>query len=382
MLDRLLARLGKILSDDTARGDALRRLGRWIRTSLAILTLGYAMLLVFGAIAFEHIGERNLSFAFALYLPRHVFLLPGLLLLPVALIAHWRVGLVLLGAMIFFPWQAMGWKARPAPEPAASAPKASITVLTYNRGEHMNLSLQPFKDRVKPDIIALQEAAKRSAGYAKDPAYGEFGHFHDIGQFTILSRYPILDSSLIEMPERGKTATPVARFEIDFNGRRLALYSVHFTSPRDTLFYYGRGAALYGILGVPGTNWGEKRKTAQVFWDERIAQARQLIAAVEADPLPAIVVGDFNAPAGGYIHSLVSDRLSDAHLQAGHGFGFSFPGTSRNPLVFDSPWMRIDYLFCDPDWDVAWCITEPDRKSQHRAVAARFRLRDQSPPGP
>lgn len=376
MLDRLLVRLGRILSDETARRDFLRRIGRWIRTSVAILSLGYAALLVLGALAFEHIGERNLSVAFALYLPRHVFLFPGLLLLPVVLLTHWRAGLVLACTMVFFPWQAMGWKARPVPQPIASDPETSLTVLTYNRGQHMNLSLQPFKDWVKPDIIALQEAPKRSVGYSKDPAYGEFGHFQDIGQFTVLSRYPILNSSLIEMTEGGRTAKPVARFEIDFNGRRVALYSVHFTSPRDTLFYYARGAALYGILGLPGTNWGEKRKTAQVYWDERIEQARQLLAAVEADPLPAIVVGDFNAPAGGYIHSLVSDRLSDAHLRAGHGFGLTFPGTSRNPLVFDSPWMRIDYLFCDPDWNVAWCITEPDRKSQHRAVAARFRLVD------
>jgi hypothetical protein len=37
--------------------------------------------------------------------------------------------------------------------------------------------------------------------------------------------------------------------------------------------------------------------------------------------------------------------------------------------------MRIDYLFCDEVWESVWCLTEARRPSQHRAVAAMFRLR-------
>ena len=38
----------------------------------------------------------------------------------------------------------------------------AATIISYNRGQHGNQSLQPFKNRERPDIIALQEAANRA----------------------------------------------------------------------------------------------------------------------------------------------------------------------------------------------------------------------------
>lgn len=378
MIDSFLRRFGEVLADDTRRRLALKRLRHVARGLMIALVFAYAAILLLGTFLLLQVGERNLTVAFALYVPRVIFLAPIIFLLPLSLILNWRISLALIGVAAVFWHSGMGWQFRTQPDPTLSEPGKSLTVLTYNRGQHMNQSLQPFKNTTRPDLLLLQEAPHRAARYAGAEGYEEFGHTADAGEFTLLSRYPILSKALIEIPLGERPSRPAARFEIDFAGTRVVVYTVHFISPRDTLNYYRRGAFLWGVLGLPGTPWAEKRRLNQPFWDQRIDQAAALARQIASEDAPTLVTGDFNAPAGGYIHGLFLDGgLRDAHREAGSGFGYTFPGTTRNPLSLGGPWMRIDYLFADEaHWEVEWCLTEPDRPSQHRAVAAQFRLRE------
>lgn len=372
-MDGLLKRVGQVLVDDRARRSFLKRAFRWTRWLVGLLTFGYAGLLLLSLALFRGVGEQNLTVAFLLYLPRALFLAPALFLLPPAILFHRLSALTLVLAGSIFVFSAMDFRPRTAPEPDHSAGSEVLTVLTYNRGQHAGQSLQPFKNRVSPDLVVLQEAPRRAQRYVGAEGYEEFSHAQDLGEFTLLSRHPIVSAAPVELgtgPER-----PVAaRFVVETRGRQIAVYAVHTVSPRDTLLHYRRGAFLYGLIGIPGTPFSARREANQAYWDDRIEQARRLRDAMGEDPLPTVIAGDFNAPAGGYIHALFRQSFEDAHLAAGHGFGYTFPGTSRNPLSGGGPWMRIDYLFCDEHWETVWCITEPDRPSQHRAVAARFRL--------
>lgn len=374
MIDRFLRRIGGVLVDDSRRSKLLRRTRIWLAFLFGAPAALYCIGLLLAPMLLSTIGERNLTLAFVLYVPRVLFLFPLLLIFPLLAVIQWRLlPLPLLSAAVFWVG-GMGWNGGGTDHAQPSAPGQTINLMTYNRGQHMNQSLQPFMEATLPDIIAMQEAPRRAAGYAKASGYEQFISTADEGEFTVLSRFPILSTALIEIPDGDRPMQPAARFEIDYAGTRIALYSVHFLSPRDTLFYYRRGAFLYGILGVPGTPWAEKRKTNQKFWDNRIDQARELASIIAKEPLPTLVVGDFNAPSGGYIHGIFLDLLKDAHKEAGQGFGYTFPGITRNPLSGGGPWMRIDYLFCDENWETQWCITEPDRPSQHRAVTAQFEL--------
>ncbi|MDF1859085.1 MAG: endonuclease/exonuclease/phosphatase family protein [Verrucomicrobiales bacterium] len=321
-------------------------------------------------------GEKNLSVAFSLYLPRLLFLLPSLLLLPLALLFSWRLSLpALLGSCFIFLYFANDFRFGSEPHPSPSEPGKTVTVLTYNRGQHMNRSLKPFKDRTNPDIIAFQEAPNRAAGYLEAEGYELYEFAEDIGEYTLLSRYPITKKSLIHTVSGDQSVDACARFEVQFEGSKIAIYSIHINSPRDVLHYYKRGAFLYGLIGIPGTALGEKRHKNQQFWNDRIDEASELISHIANDPLPTLVVGDLNAPAGGHIHQLFLREFKDSHRTSGSGFGFTFPGTSRNPLSLGGPWMRIDYLFANSSWDCLWNITESSRLSQHRAVTAQFRLK-------
>ena len=374
-IDRWLKRLGKSLSDDASRRELRQGISRWVRSGIGLGAFGYAAVLLMLIVSFRWIGEKNLTLAFLLYLPRNAFLIPSLLLFLPAILWHRLSALALLTGSVFFVFLGLDFRAGKAPAPNPSTPGNSVTVLTYNRGQHMNQSLRPFKAHTKPDLILLQEACGRAAGYLKAEGYEEFPHAVDVGEFTLLSRYPILDAEPVIL-RAGEASPPIAaRFTIDFDGTEIAVYSIHTISPRDTLKYYRRGAFLYGIIGVPGTAFAKKRRANQAYWDARVEEARLLRDYIEADPLPAIIAGDFNAPAGGYIHQLFRSRFHDAHATVGHGFGYTFPGTTRNPLSRGGPWMRIDYLFCNEAWEPVWCVTESDRPSQHRAVSAQFKIK-------
>lgn len=379
-LDRALHRLGEALRNEEARKALLSRLLLWTRRTLTALTILYFFAIFAAILLMSRVGENNMTLAFILYLPRQGFLLPLPFLFLITLPFHWRLALVQIPLAIIFIKFGMGWQLPPEAKTVLEAPESrpheTFTILTYNRGQHLNQSLQPFKNLTRPDLIALQDAPHRAARYANAPDYSDLPHTAAVGEFTVISRHPILSATLVEIEKRdGGIGLPASRFEIEFNDQKIAVYCVHAISPRDTLMYYRQGAFLLGVLGLPGTPWGEKRKINQQSWDHRIESVKNLLEIIDNEPLPNFLVGDFNAPAGGYIHRLLSQQLSDSHLAAGHGFGYTFPGRTRNPLSLGGPWMRIDYLFSSPHWKTLHSVTETVRTSQHRAVTAAFQLK-------
>ena len=346
----------------------LRRLLRWtvFAFALALLTLGVLM---------RYVGEQNVFFAFSSYLPPLIWFLPLMGLLPLCvLFLEWKGLIVGLVAAVATAFCFFGYEVRAKPNMAAN--DGQLVVLTNNRGQHGNYSMKEFKEAVKPDIMVFQEAGAVSARYLADPFYSEFKDGKDLGEFALVSRYPVLSVEPVTfVDEKGTGQVLAARYVIDFKGTQIAIYNTHMPSPRDALRYHARGSFLYGLLGVPGTPFAAKRREVQRGWDLRIAMVRTVMDRAAKETIPTMLVGDFNVTSLGYCHGLLAGTFGDAHETAGSGFGFSFPGATHNPLALGQPWMRIDYLFFDHQhWQCTACVTEPDRPSQHRAVAATFSL--------
>lgn len=376
-LDSFLERAGKALQSVESRRRLSHRIGRYIRLLLRILTVGYAGCLVLLPVAAAWIGERNITLAFLLYLPRAIILIPLPFLFIGTLPFSWRLALLQLAAAGFFLTYGMGyeWRGNTAKHFDGIHDPSHLTVVTCNYGQNANQSLQPFKNLVKPDILALQETAGRAKRYLADPSYSEFKDGMSLGEHTFLSRYPIVSGELVKLEGGVKDDMPAARFVIDFEGREVVVYSVHFLTVRDTLTHYRKGAFLYGILGmVPGTSFHQKKTSYEGMWRERIRTAEAFKELTDRETLPVIVLGDFNAPAGGYIQRSLTKGLQDTHQVAGSGLGYTFPGTTRNPLSGGGPWMRIDYILASRHWNVTASLTEEKRPSQHRAVATKVRL--------
>jgi|APTNR8051073442_1049403.scaffolds.fasta_scaffold04687_3 vancomycin resistance protein VanJ len=354
----------------------LKRLRCWynriVTASAALWLAGVISLL--GAMRF--LGEANVTAAFLLYLPPLLWFIPVIPMIPALCFVSFSRALVFTCACGLIVWLGFGYEMRANVDPSVARSSNSLVILTNNRGQNAGQSLQPFKNYVRPDIMVFQESSGRAAGYLADKAYAEFKYGQSVGEFTLLSRFPILTATKVSC-QSNATKTLVgyaARFEIDWNGLKTAIYSVHLPSPRGPLMAMRSGAFLYGLPTPKGSRWQINGEKMQAFWQQHIELARDLITKTQAEQIPVILAGDFNAPHLGYIHDIVASVYTDTHEAAGSGFGFSFPGVSRNPLSLGGPWIRIDYIFCGQKWEVEWNITEPDRTSQHRAVAASLQL--------
>ena len=370
--DHWLVSAGRRIQSIGESGQALTWMKRFCGRLTISAVVGYLAATISLWVCCRWIGERNLTSAFLLFIPPSFWLLPVLILGPVAALFHRRSFIALFIGICITTYSWMNWR---WPVSAKSAPTPNtITLLTYNRGQQGNNSIQPFKNLIHPDFMVVQDAPNRAQTYARSPDYKEFSHTLSCGEHTLLSRYPIVEVAPIEGSSSDRHIK-AARFVVDWKGRRISIYSVHLQTPREMLQSQSKGAFLLGIFGVPGTPLAERRRQYQTFWDNQINDAKSILAVASTDPNPRIMAGDFNSPSLGYIHRMITKDWYDAHEEAGSGFGFTFPGVTRNPLSLGGPWMRIDYVFFGGDWDAVSCTTEPNRQSQHRAVAATLTLR-------
>lgn len=366
---------------------------RWTRRLTKAAAAAYLVLLpVLIMAVFPLIGETNVMSAFLLYLPRALWLLLGFLAVAVLLILRSRwmalTGLVITLLMIV-PVFGLRFS---SPEEAVDG-RPVLRLASYNRGQHMNQSLQPFIQETAPDIVLMQDAARRAKNYQEAEAYREFKSIEGLGEFLILSRYQIVESELISPPhdlpgdrkkrrkkkQRDLAPEPprpiAARFVIELPGTgQVAVYNVHTLTVRNRLKGYLRGRCLLGVIGIPGTPLAEKRRAEETYWRLRQEQLDALGERIAADPLPCVIAGDFNVPSGGRAYRSLCARWQEAHREVGSGSGYSFPGTTRNPLSLGGPWMRLDHIFYDQQWRALESVTEKKRKSQHRAVFAVLEL--------
>lgn len=348
---------------------------RLLRLAVRLTSLLYIAALAAVALSIDRFGQANVTTATLMYLPSPIWLLPGIALLLPALLFDWKSFLLLIisGGLFFTSHLNFQWRSeRPleAPEPFEK-----LRLLSWNRGQSGSTSLSTLKADLKPDFILLQDGRGRAARYRLDASYREFREFVDTGEFAMISRWPVLASENLTMNgDNGSVITlGAARFVTVFAGKRVILYSIHLPSPRDALEATGRGAFLLGILGLPGTSLETKKLHYQAFWDGQMLKAAEILRRIRQETDPVIIAGDFNTPALGPVYKLYADIFQDAHLQAGSGFGHTFPGDTRNPLALFQPWLRLDQMFASQHWQVLNCQPQPV-KAQHLPVFGIFKL--------
>ena len=93
----------------------------------------------------------------------------------------------------------------------------------------------------------------------------------------------------------------------------------------------------------------------------QMAQLREIAAALPPDA-SQMVAGDFNAPQGDKIFSLLGPRMSDAFAAAGKGLG--------NTILNDRPVLRIDQIWVSDDFAVLQAFARASSVADHRLVVA------------
>lgn len=368
---RLLERVARSVGDPTQGSHPLRR---WIRICQWLLwaaTVAYTVGLVFWLGWLEFFGDMWWGSWFFLYLPPALFLFPLFCQVPLALLLDWRALFppLLCVLLVFGFYDDLEWHWSRSPQ----TPGNELRVLTNNIGQHGNYPLTPFLDQQNPDVILLQEAFRRGDAYVQQ--YQERNLQTEYrGEFICASRFPIVESELIK--DVLCSGEPVAaRFVLDVRGRRVVVYNVHIASPRSLLGKLrGRGAIaqfLHDCGFAIGRNYEAAEKVA-----DRLAAAKRLADRIAQETHPVIVAGDFNIPARGRAYHYLARHLTDAFEVRGRGYGFTFPGRTRNPFSLFGPWLRLDLVFASKDWRVLDSQVEPRRPSQHRAVVATLELKE------
>ncbi len=362
-----LERLIKALKDWRNPDGTIQKLLKWTRRGLLFLNLTYALILVLILALMEWRAETHWFLSFAFYVPPQMWLLPAFALGFMTLLIQPRWCLLHVGCILLVVFGYM--------DPQFNRPRApkgpGFKLITNNRGQDNKQSPTEFVASEKPDVVIYQDAGREGA-YAK--AYPDM-KVRAVNEFTVITRFPIKSIELL--PQRGLNQRPVAmRCVLDWEGRDLVIYSVHFTSPREHLDPMSKGGFLAAAFGRKG-GYGEKlRGQTKTFWEHQKKMTDEIAEMAKKETSPTIIAGDFNVPNHGQIYHRYRSQFTDAFEKAGHGFGLTFPGFTRNPLTLFGPWLRLDQVFSNQQLQPVACKAEPGRRSQHRCMVATFELKE------
>lgn len=205
-------------------------------------------------------------------------------------------------------------------------------------------------DREQSDIICFQEFYSRESkkwniisplvsGKTKYYYLNEMGDFYDDtkwGLFTI-SAYPIVNKKSFYFDP----AYPFATYcDIKINKDTVRVFNVHLRSFR---FSYKEKEVLGDILEnneIPSSEDSKGiLKRFEIAYEEKAREIDTISKVIKSSPHRVIVCGDLNDPPSSYAYHEFTEKLDDAFVESGAGFGKTYAG--KLPLL------RIDYILHD-----------------------------------
>ncbi|WP_420457511.1 endonuclease/exonuclease/phosphatase family protein [Rubrivirga sp.] len=255
-----------------------------------------------------------------------------------------------------------------------------LTVLSLNVGAGSAGPIGAVLDAAGPDVVGLQEApliAEPNAAWpdgwllAARPgsqalvgrrayriAYPEVRE-HTVVNDPVFSRLPLVSRSEGALAD-GEGAGTYSRTELVWDGRRVAVYSVHLRS-------FARAAE-----GRGGAWWRRAGRSLRDDLVRRADEAEAFRGVLAGEALPYLVLGDFNS---------TPDQWAYARIAAGHRDALRHPRLRPRFTFPDSvPLVRIDGVLASPQWAVRSGWVGPKGLSDHRAVLAEVVLLSDSDP--
>ncbi|MEO1290137.1 MAG: endonuclease/exonuclease/phosphatase family protein [Chloroflexota bacterium] len=286
------------------------------------LTAAYGLVIIMHLIAYLATGEQ---FAIVEFLNTfaHLLWLPVFVILPLCLLLkEWRIGLMLIPAVIAFLliW---GDMLIPNNPPQANDEDTQFRVATYNMlaFNRVNFDYIEILRDVDADLVALQEVDFLQARMLTDNLSDLYPYmaFHAGGPAGqgIMSKYPILEDDYWQYDFlNAKLGHQRVVIELA-DGQEVVVYNAHPTHP-----------------GIQGPLFTTEYRTREIV---------DLLNRTSQETLPTILMGDFNTPDFSSDYMRLTNQFNDAYRIAGDGLGWTFPRIAGLPSAF----IRIDYIFLD-----------------------------------
>ncbi|GII79522.1 hypothetical protein Sru01_45040 [Sphaerisporangium rufum] len=269
------------------------------------------------------------------------------------------------GAITVFSWNTWYWDqpaagGRSMPPPAGTPARDADAFYRYLRDQHADVLLLQEYVYFGPDARPIR-VDDRDRLRREFPGY----QIATASELVTLSRFPIVRQQGMDLrpwaaDPRDTPVPPGAgwpefytvktlRTDVRAGGRTISFYNAHINSPVDPS---SRGLS-------PG-------RLDRVQHEARRANLRALAADIRANPLPAVLAGDFNASPAMGIMRLVPERMADAVP--------ALP--SLYPATWDErwPWWRIDWAFTSPEiavhrYRLVRSLGRSDHSGQHLVIS-------------
>ncbi len=340
----------------------------WLRRGVAVVALAYPLALLGVVLALRYVGERWWLTGGLAYLPRIALALPLPFITAALLLCGLRrllVSQALALVLVLFPLMGL---VLPWPTGAAHGPKIRVLSFNIDSASGGEDAIAAEVARYAPDVVVMQEIGRSGASLASRFA-PRYPAIEVSTQFLIASRYPIVSiAEPARIPLYGNQRSPrFLQLVLDTPLGKIALYDVHPISPREGLSAIrGRGLRREILSGrlLAGANASVLRANNLL----RDLQVQAIAARAAREPYPVLIAGDTNLPGLSAIFHRHLDGYRDGFVDAGSGFGYTFP-TNR------APWMRIDRILASDAFRFVRFEVGRSKVSDHRCVVADLELR-------
>lgn len=322
---------------------------RWKRLAIKTIAIGgwLSLVVAVGVWLLLRAGDLWTPATLLMFGPRWPVLIAPLVLLPAALVLKRRALGTILPALVVAAGPLMGfsvpWGALEVDPPANTRLRMMTCNMHYTKGDIA--SLNHLIDSDHPDVVALQQWRDSAASRVLT---GPEWHTHRAPELFLASRFPIVHVESLGVESTDERGL-VMRYDLETPSGTLAVFSLHFATPRD-----GLKAIAHAATG----GWAEISANSERRW----SQSRHVAAASARVDGPVLIVGDFNTPPQSAIFREVWGEYTDAFSSAGWGWGFTF----------FSRWagVRIDHILAGPGGRALRSWVGPDVGSLHRPLLA------------
>lgn len=344
------------------------RLKRWPDWLASLLAGVYAPLVLVYWLLRWFAGDRWWWLAFLNNFAVWYFL-PLIVLLPLALLARSRRGLLLLlpivalAAITLVPYY--------IPTAQAEAAGPSLRVVTFNVwggngtlvADHYN-RVADWLRQVDADVVIMQEVPPSQR--AREDGFLGLGDLYpqqialDTDEWTnvIITRLPVVAQESHAMTE---TQPRYQRVVVEFGGEQIAVYSVHTMLP----------VRPDPHIEVPIRSLYE---SVLLRYDETMRnwQLDYLLDQLANEPLPYIVAGDFNTSDQSLAYIRLATDMHDSFREAGAGFSTTWPlvVVRGDAWAGIPPLVRIDYIWHSDGWIAETAERGPALGSDHLPMMA------------